>query len=405
MPETVDFVLLLGIISAVFFFNERLSVLFRKWHIPSLVGFILIGLALGVIDSRTGLFREGDHAVMSFLSRTGLAVLMFYVGFDSSLGELRKQLKKASFIWVFNVAASGVAAFLVAHYLIGWAVIPSLFAGVALTATSVGISVTVWGEQNLLHSAPGRLLIDLAELDDLSSISLMVLLFSLVPLFREGTLGPGVVFLKIGMLIAKMALFGLIWALLLRFAVRRLLFNGKDPHNGLQKILRILVLSGLVTAFAAWLGFSLAIGGFMAGLMVGRFREDLNADAEVTVLYRILAPFFFIGIGLNLPLDFLGHGWGAGLWLLLAAVVGKFLGVMIPALGPMGGRRAFLVSLSMLPRAEIALVVMERGLRLGTWAVDQTAYGAMIMVSLLTCLFIPILVCVLLRRWHRSVES
>jgi hypothetical protein len=59
----------------------------------------------------------------------------------------------------------------------------------------------------------------------------------------------------------------------------------------------------------------------------------------------------------------------------------------------------------MIPRAEIAMVVMQRGHQLGEWAVPENVFSAMVMVSLSTCIFAPIILKFLLNRWPQEKES
>jgi Kef-type K+ transport system membrane component KefB len=68
----------------------------------------------------------------------------------------------------------------------GYALVPSLIIGVAMTATSVGISLAVWQHQKATDSGNRRLLLDIAELDDISAVILMAMLFTLIPLLVNG---------------------------------------------------------------------------------------------------------------------------------------------------------------------------------------------------------------------------
>ena len=86
-----------------------------------------------------------------------------------------------------DVLLSGGLGYAVCYFVLGWKFIPSLFVAAALTATSVGISVGVWQNAGALKSPTGELLIDVAELDDISGIVLMALLFALAPVLKNDT--------------------------------------------------------------------------------------------------------------------------------------------------------------------------------------------------------------------------
>jgi len=107
------------------------------------------------------------------------------------------------------------------------------------------------------------------------------------------------------------------------------------------------------------------------------------------VLYDFLAPVFFIGIGLKLESEALTGALGAGAVLLVAAVLGKWVGTALPA-RPMGPRdSALVIATSMVPRAEIAMVIVDQAGRYGPGVVPPALYGAMTLVTLVTCAVTP----------------
>ena len=114
---------------------------------------------------------------------------------------------------------------------------------------------------------------------------------------------------------------------------------------------------------------------------------------------------FFIGIGLRVDPSSAAPALGIGTVLLVAAVAGKVVGAGLPALLESGSGAAALLSISMIPRAEIALVVIQRGRDLGNWAVPNTLYGAMVFVSACTCLVAPIVLRFLFLKYPNGVEK
>jgi Kef-type K+ transport system membrane component KefB len=112
----------------------------------------------------------------------------------------------------------------------------------------------------------------------------------------------------------------------------------------------------------------------------------------------LFTPFFFVGIGLHIDPAMLTPALGLGAPLLDVAVLGKIVGTSLPALFTTGGSSALLLGVSMVPRAEIAMVIMQRGLMLGDWAVPARVFAAMALVSAVTCMFTPFVVHTLLRK-------
>ncbi len=82
--------------------------------------------------------------IFEFLAGIGIVALLFRVGLEAEAQSMLSQLRRAAWVWIGNLGLSGALGFATAHYLLGLAVIPSLFAGVALTATSPGVCLGVW---------------------------------------------------------------------------------------------------------------------------------------------------------------------------------------------------------------------------------------------------------------------
>ncbi|MBD3348939.1 MAG: hypothetical protein GF400_07065 [Candidatus Eisenbacteria bacterium] len=130
----------------------------------------------------------------------------------------------------------------------------------------------------------------------------------------------------------------------------------------------LIVAAVTITALAATaglLGFSLAIGAFFAGLVFSRDPKAVRIEASFDVLYELFVPFFFVGLGVLVAPGSLGGALGVAAALLAAAVAGKLAGTAIPAAPLMKGAGAGAIALSMVPRAETAMVIMRYGHRLG----------------------------------------
>jgi Kef-type K+ transport system membrane component KefB len=300
---------------------------------------------------------------------------------------------------------AGAAGYVAARYLLHLALIPSLILGTALTATSVGVAVAVWQELDALGSATGQLVVDVAELDDISGIGLMALLFALVPVLRDGHGGFWVTLGTTGgLFLAKLFLFAGLCYLFSQYLERGLIHLTAllEPAAGLM--LTVLGLGLVIAALASWLGFSLAIGALFAGLVFSRDPEAVKTEASFNDLYAFFTPFFFVGIGMQIVPDSAAQGLGLGAVLLVAAIFGKLIGAGVAALLVTGASGALVLGISMIPRAEIAMVIVHQGHQLGEEAVPAVAYSAMVIVSAGSCILAPLALRPLLQRWPQRDE-
>jgi Kef-type K+ transport system membrane component KefB len=119
-------------------------------------------------------------------------------------------------------------------------------------------------------------------------------------------------------------------------------------------------------------------------------------------IHDLFQPFFFIGIGLNINPGTLVQAVGLGVVLLVVAVIGKLIGNGGTTMAVVGWREGVLMGVSMFPRAEIALIIMQRGLNLGEWAVPSHVFSAMVFVSAATAIGSPLFVRPLLEKWPQK---
>ncbi|MFO7973329.1 MAG: cation:proton antiporter [Candidatus Hydrogenedentota bacterium] len=378
----------------------------ERVNVPALVGYLAIGFCVRLLDDRFDMLHEEEFGVFEFLARIGLIALLFRVGLESNLKELLKQLRSASLIWVGNVALSGLAGYSACRYLLGLEFLPSLVVGTAMTATSVGIPVAIWRQEKALDSEDGRRFIDVAELDDITGVLAMALLFSLIPVLRsgdEGALWLGVA-KTVGYFGSALAIFAAGCLLFSHFIEERLTRFLEEIQC--QRDLTIVVagLGFIIAAGASLAGFSAAIGAFFAGLVFSRDPERVRIDAGFDSLYALFTPFFFINIGMTLAPDSLGAALIPGLILITAAVFGKVLGTGVPALA-CGFSSAALLAVSMVPRAEITMVIMKRGHQMGPDVVPDGVFAGMVLVSAVTCALAPLLLQAMLRKEMKGEAS
>lgn len=374
--------------------------------VPALVGYLFLGFLIRLADAHWHFMSPGCGEILGFLANLGLVTLLFRVGLESNLRGLLGQLRRASTVWVGDVFISGLIGFLTAFYVLNLPWITSLIVATAFTATSVGISVAVWEEERALQSKNGELLIDVAEMDDISAVVFMAMLFSVLQALQGNggaDLYPAVP-KTIGIFLLKLIFFGGFCFLFSHFAEKPVTAYFRSMEAPPDPMLVVVAIGFMIAALAALLGFSLAIGAFFAGLVFSRDPKAVKMETSFLPIYELFSPFFFIGIGLDMDPGSMGGALGIGVVLMVAAVVSKIVADGIPMWRMAGLTSGILIGVSMIPRAEIAMVIMQRGLSLGDWAVPAKVFGAMVLVSAVTCLLSPLTVHFLLNRWPQKGE-
>ena len=153
-----------------------------------------------------------------------------------------------------------------------------------------------------------------------------------------------------------------------------------------------------IASVAGYLGFSLAIGALFAGLAFSRDPKAVHTDSGFIYFYEFLTPFFFIHIGMQVDPAAFMVGADTGLLLAGAAAAAKVIGVMIPALLLLNRADALVLGVSMIPRAEIALLVVYQCSQLGDELISPEIFAGIVITSILTSIVAPPLVRFLLLR-------
>ncbi len=380
------FILVIGLVTLASLFLRALA---SRVSLPAIVGYLAMGLVLRWQNEIHDFLNHQGVWTLELLGEIGVVCLLFKVGLESNFQGLLKQLPNAIWIWICNVGFSGVLGFIAARYWLDIALIPSLFVATALTATSIGVSLSVWEETGRLRTELGELVTDAAELDDLSTVALLVLLFALAPILDAGgTLAEierGLA-TALGILVFKGFVFAavcVLFACYLERPISRFFSRHSDP-------VILLVGSGfLISAFAAWLGFSAAIGGLFAGMIFSRDPRSVKREASFEPIHELFKPFFFVAIGFQLNPEVLHKASGAAAVLFAVAVIGKVLGAALPAGRRLGWFAAGALGVSMVPRAEIAMVVAQSGNAASPAILSDELYAGLVLVCLATCLFTP----------------
>ncbi len=371
----------------------------RRIKLPAVVGYLVLGLAArGLLGAQADTLRPS----VSVLSDIGITLLLFRVGLDVDPVKLLRSVPRALPVWLGDVAVSASLGFLAARYLLEADVVPSLFVAVSCSATSVAVSLTVWQEKGATKSRLARELLTVAELDDLSAVFLMSLLFAVAPALLGGG-DPGALaseaLAAAGPMVLKAGVLGGACLLLARYGEPRLsswLQSQESPPDSMVSMAAVgLVIAGA----AAWLGFSAAVGALFAGLVFSRDPAAIRNEGYLEPLLSLFAPFFFISIGFSLDLSVLPGAAGDGAWLCLAAAVGKMGGIALWVVPRDGWRAGLVLGLSMVPRAEIATIVAVTGLSMGEAYVPASLYAAVVVCSALTCLVTPVALQFVLGRW------
>ena len=338
---------------------------------PVIVSYIIVGVVGG--PAVLGLVSAEEDEI-KLLAKLGIAILLFLVGLKLDIHLIRAIGPVALLTGLGQVILTAVLGFGLA-LLLGWDLTSAIYIAVALTFSSTIIVVKLLGDRRELDQLHGRLAVGVLIVQD---ILVVLAMLTIVTVGQPGeqalaseiavTLGGGVV------------LFGIV-ALLARFVLPRLLeWMAKN-----QELTLVFGVSWAVAlaAISAWLGLSMEIGAFVAGVALAStpYRESLGA--RMVSLRDIMILFFFIELGSSLTLD------GAVSQLLPAILVTLFILVGKPAIVllvmTLQGYRATVAlrtGLTLAQISEFSLILIALGYSLGQ--VNEDVLSLITLVAIFT---------------------
>ncbi|MBI4394038.1 MAG: cation:proton antiporter [Euryarchaeota archaeon] len=380
---------------AIFLAAKVLGVLVSRVHVPTIIGEISAGLILGNTFLKDFVFPATSAEVLRLFAELGVIFLIFEVGLETPLSELRKVGRLGTL-----VALSGVAVPFAAGYALGvyntLSQVESLFLGAALVATSVGITAAVLGNLGIIGRRESRVIMAAAVIDDVLGLAVLTVVQSVA-------VGGGASVFSAGLAIMASLGFVLVFALFGERLVNRAIqkapgWVGKEPSMRMVRGAAIAACLGL-SALAATFGLAAIIGAFLAGMAFAGLRESYQLDHAFVSLKEFLAPFFFVFVGAQVQL---GAVSGSAFFIasvVVVAIATKLVACYVASMS-LGARSALFVGVGMIPRGEVGIIVAL--IALGIPGVSRDLYSAVVVMSLLTTLVTPFLLTRLARGLPRD---
>lgn len=342
-------------------------------------------ITAGLTPEAAGAVLSAQSEVMSVLAELGVIILLFEIGLESDLKELIRVGPQAAIVAVVGVAAPFIAGTFGLLYLFNVPPIPAIFAGAALTATSIGITAKVLAEIGCLTTAEGQIIIGAAVLDDVLGIIVLAVVAALA---KTGEVQIG----NIIYLVVSAAAF-LIGAILLGRFFSPYLIGLIDR----MKTRGSLLLVGLIFAFIlAYIGniikLEAILGAFAAGLVLAETEKREELAKQVISLADFFVPIFFVCVGAKTDLSVLNPAIPSNresliiaAFLIVVAIVGKIITGF--TLFNQNNLNKLAIGVGMIPRGEVGLVFVSVGTATGI--LEESAKAAIIMMVIVTTFLAP----------------
>lgn len=332
------------------------ATIFRWLKQPIILAYIFTGILIGPF----GFFNFSNKDVLQLMAQFGITLLLFMVGLELKLNDLKSVGKVSLLTGIGQIVFTSSIGYFICLAL-GFSPIPSMYISIALTFSSTIIIVKLLSDKRDLHSLYGKISVGFLLVQDFFAILLLIFLAGFNNVNGESLSA---------------------WSFLATLAKGAILFGGIVYLSKalLPKMVDVIAHSSeaLFLFSLAWafglaslisspiIGFSVEIGGFLAGLSLANSTENFQIASKIRSLRDFFITIFFVILGMNLTFSNIAAVLSSAIALSLFVLVGNPIIVMI-IMGALGYRKrtSFLAGLTVAQISEFSLIIIFLGNKLG----------------------------------------
>jgi len=359
---------------------------------PIILGYLLIGVAVG--PHALGLVN--DIELIEAVATMGVALLMFTLGLEISIAQLREVGKIGIWGGITQIGVTLALGLIVGYFIFRWPLPQASLFGLIISLSSTAVCLKILMERGELVSVHGRIMIAILILQDIGVVVMMVVaplmggVSENIPLTLGMAAGKAVLFIGIGIILGRWVL---PWLLGRVGGVRaRELF-----------LLTILVLCLGAALSTEIFGLSIVFGAFLIGLVLRETRFVHQALAEITPLRDIFATLFFVSLGMLLDPFFVIENWALIVLLLVAIIAVKILVIFgVVRLFGYSSRIAIMTGAGLFQIGEFGFILAQGGVRNGI--ISDQFYSLILASAIISMLLTPISISLVSKLYPKLVS-
>jgi CPA2 family monovalent cation:H+ antiporter-2 len=288
-----------------------------------IVGYLVAGILIGPYTPGF----VADENLASQMSEIGVILLMFGVGLQFHIKELLAVKRVAIPGAIAQIAAATALGALTMH-LFGWSWKAGIVFGLAISVASTVVLIRVLSDNNALHSRAGHIAVGWLVVEDIFTVVALVLMPSIFAANEKANL-PAIA-LAVGTALLKLSvLTGLTFLLGQRVIPRLLSYVARTSSRELFTLTVLVLALGIAVGSAKLFDASMALGAFLAGMVVGQSEFSNRAATEALPFRDAFAVIFFVAIGMLFNPTRLTVEWPMALAATLVVMVGKPLAAVL----------------------------------------------------------------------------
>jgi len=372
LPSVTEFLALLVLILGGAMIG---AALIKRIRYPPVLGFILIGIAIGPF----GFGVVKDLELVDLLAEFGIVILLFVVGLEFSINKLREVGGTVLIVGLVEQSIMFFIGFIIGS-LLGWGVTESLYLAGVLAISSTAIAIKLLKDTGILQTKEARTVIGTLIIEDLTAVLILVILTNV----SSGSVG----IFEVSITVAQTMAFFIITLGVGLKVVPKIIEAVDRLDIDEAPFLTSLALGFGLAFLANYLGLSTAIGAFLMGMMIASAPKADAIKNKIRPLHDFFVTIFFVSIGMLINISLFPEYMWISIPIIILAIIGKFTGNFLGAFISGHSREgSATIGIMMVPRGEFSFIIAKQGVDLH--AVREAIFPITMIVSLVTIVVIP----------------
>ncbi|MGD7654275.1 MAG: cation:proton antiporter [Verrucomicrobiales bacterium] len=373
---------LFALLTLVLVMAVLVSLVFVRFQQSLLVGYLACGVVIGNFGLMWATGIDPGSDVIANFAEIGVVLLMFTLGIEFSISELRHLWRVALFGGGLQVAVTGLIAGVLAAA-VGFRFSDCVVLGIAVSLSSTAVAMKSFQDMGQTQNPGARSSLGIALFQDL----LVIVVFLVMPVVYQG---GGRIGEQLGVAALKGVVFLICAGLLGRYGITPLLHAVAKTRSRELFTLTVIGLCVGIAYGGAVFQLSLALGAFAAGLVVSESIYSHRILSDILPFKDLFLAIFFISVGLMIDLSVVAEHWmkvllgGTAILVVKGAIVFGVLKVM-----KLPGRPALLAAGSLASTGEFSLILLGEAGRYD--ALDPATEQVLLVTTAVTMAFVPAL--------------
>ncbi len=329
------------------------ALIFHKLKQPIVVGYLIAGIIIGPFTPPFSLVTHID--ILNIFAEIGVILLLFTIGFEFPISKLRSIGRVIIGVSAIEITLMLVISWVIGTYLLNWPLYDTLFLGVALASSSTTIIAKVLGDLGKIKEVSATIMLGILVVEDIVVVTMLAMLQNVAVSNEFSATSITILLVKLVAFIGGTLTIGYF---LLPKAIDRI--ARIDNHE----LLYILML-GLCLGFsimANLIGFSVAIGAFLIGVVAAKSRAREEINREIDPLQHVFGAIFFVSMGALMDITQIAAYWIPAVIITVALVGTKLVSCGFGTrLFGYDKQTALRVGLGMAQIGEFAFIVVKVG--------------------------------------------